>query len=726
VLGRFERRTWQHDPSHDAPPRYRRACSYDAFIPLPVEELGVSVSGSVAATLSEAEAAIRELNTGGHKALAPLARLLLRTESIASSKVEGMQVDARTLARAEASSDIGQKAAPTALEVLGNIYAMQLAIENATAEDSVGVEQIVEIHRALLQEAPNSHLAGKIRTVQNWIGGNNYNPCGADYVPPPPEEVDRLLGDLCRFCNDDRLPPLIQAAIAHAQFETIHPFEDGNGRTGRALIQVILRRRRLAPAYVPPISVILAANKEQYISGLTAYQEARIEAWLEVFAVSAARAAHLARSYLSEVESLQEKWRSMLRRSSRIRADAAAWKLIDILPAQPIVTLSATVATVARTKPAVNQAIEQLVVADVLLPISESKRNRAWEADGLLDLLVRLESGETPEGEPEPGPIPDVSRAGSGALASDSMRLGPGSSQERIPLPFTDQIYRLAPGSWLVEPSDQAEITLRLAVAMPNVLPIGGAGSTQLVTQLRGQRREEFLIKLLDNSPITAWLRSLRPTWHWIEDVDWTPAGSGSLEFTELWFPPFGLDAPRPPFMARCGFATGVVEDDNATTVPSIEAAIDVMLNIRELGADRKPDGAGHATDQPAPGALSLAELADGLCHLFEFIAVTASAAEILLPPPKPETARIGAWFSVPGGIADRVIDLGPFRRIPRSTGISQVVDAFRLDLRRGLNLSEDDIRTFVTNLLFEGLERGGYRDLDKAMGDVRRGLSSP
>jgi Fic family protein len=678
------------------------------------------------ATLSEAEAAIRGLNASGHQALAPLARLLLRTESIASSKVEGMQVDARTLARAEVSSEFGQRAAPTALEVLGNIDAMQLAIENATTEVSVGVEQIVEIHSALLQHAPNSHLAGTIRSVQNWIGGNNYNPCGADYVPPPPEEVDRLLGDLCSFCNDDRLPPLVQAAIAHAQFETIHPFEDGNGRTGRALIQVMLRRRGLAPTYVPPISVILAANKEQYISGLTAYREGRIEAWLEVFAVSAARAAHLARSYLSEVESLQEKWRSMLRQSSRIRADAAAWKLIDILPAQPIVTLSAAVARVERTKPAVNQAIEQLVVAGILVPISESKRNRAWEANGLLDLLVRLESGETPEGEPEPGPVPDVSGAASGALASDSMRLGPGSGQERIPLPFTDQIYRLAPGSWLAGSNDQAEITLRLAVAMPNVLPIGGVGSTQLVTQLRGQRREELLIKLLDDSPITAWLRSLRPTWHWSEEVDWTPAGSGSLEFTELWFPPFGLDTPRPPFTARCGFATGVVEDDNATTVLSIEAAIDVMLNIRELGADRQPDRVRHATDQPpAPGALSLAEVADGLCHLFEFIAVTASAAEILLPPPKPETARIGAWFSVPGGIADRVIDLGAFRRIPRSTGISQVVDAFRLDLREGLNLSKDDIRAFVVNLLFEGLERGGYRDLDKAMRDIRQNLGS-
>ncbi len=252
-----------------------------------------------------------------------------------------MQVDARTLARAEVSSDIGQKAAPTALEVIGNIDAMQLAIENATAEESVGVAQIVAIHRALLEQAPNAHIAGRIRPGQNWIGGNNYNPCGADFVPPPPEEVDGLLGDLCRFCSDDRLPPLVQAAIAHAQFETIHPFDDGNGRIGRALVQVVLRRRRLAPAYVPPISVVLAANKEQYIGGLTAYREGRVEAWLEVFAVSAARAANLARYYLSEIETLQDQWRSMLRVHRRGFAPtlpAWAW-LIEVLPAQPVVTL---------------------------------------------------------------------------------------------------------------------------------------------------------------------------------------------------------------------------------------------------------------------------------------------------------------------------------------------------------------------------------------------------
>jgi hypothetical protein len=160
----------------------------------------------------------------------------------------------------------------------------------------------------------------------------------------------------------------------------------------------------------------------------------------------------------------------------------------------------------------------------------------------------------------------------------------------------------------------------------------------------------------------------------------------------------------------------------NTTAAPSIEAAVDVMFNVLELTADHRPDEVGHATDEPpVPAALSLVEIADALRHLFEFVAVTASAAESLLPPPQPETARVGAWASVSGGLADRVIDLRAFRRIPRSTGLNQAVDGFRLDLGEESRLTDHDARAFVANLLYEGLERGGYRDLDQAIDELRR-----
>ncbi len=105
----------------------------------------------------------------------------------------------------------------------------------------------------------------------------------------------------------------MHAAIAHAQFETIHPFEDGNGRTGRALVQVLLRRRGLAPSYVPPISVMLARNRRAYVDGLTAFRDDRPADWVAVFATAAARAATLARHYAERVVALQEDWRARLR-----------------------------------------------------------------------------------------------------------------------------------------------------------------------------------------------------------------------------------------------------------------------------------------------------------------------------------------------------------------------------------------------------------------------------
>jgi Fic family protein len=248
VPGQILRKTWQHDPTIYAPPKYKRACTYDSFLPQELAALPINLEGTVAGVVSEAERAIRTLNETAGPGLAPLARLLLRTESIASSKVEGMQLGVRELARAEAKADAGQKVGETALEVLANIDAMVLAVDQATAVERFSAQEIIAIHTKLMERADNKHIAGRIRTKQNWIGGNDHNPCGADFVPPPPEEVDRLLADLCAAINDDVLPPLVQAALVHAQFETIHPFDDGNGRTGRALIQVVLRRRGVAPS----------------------------------------------------------------------------------------------------------------------------------------------------------------------------------------------------------------------------------------------------------------------------------------------------------------------------------------------------------------------------------------------------------------------------------------------------------------------------------------------
>ena len=294
VPGQLVPRVWKYDPTIYAPAKYQRACKYDAFIPARIADIPLSVEATVAGVVSEAELAIRSLNEMAGSSLAPLARLLLRSESVASSRIEGMQLGVRELARAEAQASSGGGTSATAQEVLANIDAMVLAINEAVRIPQFGTEQIIAIHRRLMERSEHKHLAGHIRTQQNWIGGNDHNPCGADFVPPPPEDVERLLADLCDAVNENVLPPVIQAAIVHAQFETIHPFHDGNGRTGRALIHVVLRKRQLAPRYIPPISVVLAADRSRYIERLTRFRGTGIQEWVEHFAGAAAHSAHLA------------------------------------------------------------------------------------------------------------------------------------------------------------------------------------------------------------------------------------------------------------------------------------------------------------------------------------------------------------------------------------------------------------------------------------------------
>jgi Fic family protein len=394
--GRRVSLVWPHDPTLYAPPKYRRACRYEAFIPDWLHTVQPDLDTATAGLVSEAEHAIRDLNAVAHPALVPLARLLLRSESIASSKIEGMQVGTRELARAEARLESGDKSGTTVREILANIDAMTLAVQRGASARTFTVAHVVAIHRRLMAASANPRIAGVIRTDQNWIGGNDYTPCGADFVPPPPQQVSALLEDLCAAVNDDRLPPVVQAALVHAQFETIHPFADRNGRTGRALIHIVLKRRGIAVAYVPPVSITLALHRARYIEGLTRFRGDDVAGWIAQFAGAAASAARLAREYVDAVSALTERWRGMLAKHSAPRADAAAWAIIDVLAAHPALTAQAVLRETARARAAAYQGISQLVEAGVLVPASTSKRNQMWEPAGLMNLLVGLDAGRSP------------------------------------------------------------------------------------------------------------------------------------------------------------------------------------------------------------------------------------------------------------------------------------------------------------------------------------------
>lgn len=406
--------TWLYDPTLHAPEKYKRGCRYKAFVPDTLAALDVSANGDLMGLVAETENALRTLNEESPATLGllvPLSRLLLRSESIASSKVEGLQLGARELARAEAKLESGGVPGPTALEIIANIDAMMLAMDEATEAHTFGVAEICNIHRRLLERGTQRDIAGVLRTRQNWIGGNDYNPCGAAFIPPPPEDVPRLLDDLCAAINEERLPPTVQAALVHAQFETIHPFDDGNGRTGRAIIHVVLRRRGMASRFVPPVSIVFAGARDRYIAGLTKFRGDTITEWIDYFAASAYRAAQLAQVYVRAVRRLQDSWRDTLGQQAQApRADATAWALIDTLPAYPMISGPVATAATGRSKVRVNEAIEQLVAAGILLPITTGRRNRWWEAAGLMDVIERLDAGLPPDPS-SAGPAPATPRA---------------------------------------------------------------------------------------------------------------------------------------------------------------------------------------------------------------------------------------------------------------------------------------------------------------------------
>lgn len=197
---------------------------------------------------------------------------------------------------------------------------MTWAVESLSTADTVTVDGLLEVHERLLSRTRLREHAGQIRSVPNWIGGSSFNPCSAAFVPPPPEQVEGLLADLCAFVNDDVLPAVAQAAIAHSQFETIHPFVDGNGRTGRALIHVVLRRRGVAPRILPPISLALATWSQSYIEGLTATRNRGradsspahegINSWVGLFAAACRRAVDDAVAFEERVTTIQQDWRA--------------------------------------------------------------------------------------------------------------------------------------------------------------------------------------------------------------------------------------------------------------------------------------------------------------------------------------------------------------------------------------------------------------------------------
>lgn len=397
--GSFVERTWE--PRIDAlgGRSARRGFTYSAYVPTTVAEEGFLLESDIAAAAANAEQACRELNDESPALtnLEALARQLLRAESVASSRIEGLVLSHRRLAKAAFSLEAHDI---TAQSVLANIRALERAVDLARAVERFEPEHLLEVHRLLFEGTRDERLGGEIREEQNWIGGAASSPRRAEFIPPPPELVPELVDDLCAFCNRVDLPAVIQAAIAHVQFETIHPFFDGNGRVGRALILIVLRRRGATKTCLPPVSLALAGEADRYVAGLTSWRSGDDEDWYDAFVDAVFRAATGAREFAGRVAGLQRRW---MEKAGNPRRGSGPLRLIELLPSQPIVDVKAATRLLGGTEERARLTIRRLEEAGVLRQTTVGRRYRAWECVGLFDLLDRFERDlGSPERTPRP------------------------------------------------------------------------------------------------------------------------------------------------------------------------------------------------------------------------------------------------------------------------------------------------------------------------------------
>ncbi|KQO64235.1 hypothetical protein ASF23_16865 [Curtobacterium sp. Leaf261] len=318
--------------------------------------------------------------------LSPLAGFLIRMESVASSRIEHVEASPVAFARAigglkENTSAMSMVAAGAAITTLIN-----------ASSKVITLEEILAAHRALMEDDPDLSerpYAGRVRDVQNWIGGSQHSPRGALYVPPPPEEIPALLDDLLVFANRDDLEPVTQAAIAHAQFESIHPFTDGNGRIGRALIGAILRRRGVTPHTVLPVASALAANTSHYFSLLTAYRTGDIEPIVTDLALCVETAAREARGTARGFAGYVDAWREQ----AAPRAGSATERILPVLLTLPVFTVEQLVDKLGDVpERSVYRGVQALEQARIVEAVTERKRDRAYAAMDVLDEFDDLDT----------------------------------------------------------------------------------------------------------------------------------------------------------------------------------------------------------------------------------------------------------------------------------------------------------------------------------------------
>lgn len=384
----YETRSWrpQRPELFSRAELRRQTGDYASSITPQIASWTTALPAGLLADIEDATLALRDFDLYalsrlgvGSPSLGPMSAILLRTESASSSQIEQLTASAKQIALAE----IDEGGKPNARVVVGNVRAMEAALRLA---DRIDRSTILEMHRQLLRHQRGMEdEAGHLREDLVWIGGRDTaGPREADFVPQQHERVPESLDDLISFLDRDDLSVLVQVAVAHAQFETIHPFVDGNGRTGRALAHAILRNKRIAVNTTVPISAGLLTDLDGYFDALTTYREGDASEIVRRFASASRFATSTGRELVDGLQRAVEVSRDAL---AGVRPQSLAWKMLPRLVAQPVVNTRYLQHAFEVPAVTVLRALDTLVERGILTEKTGYARNRVWQHEGVLSEL---------------------------------------------------------------------------------------------------------------------------------------------------------------------------------------------------------------------------------------------------------------------------------------------------------------------------------------------------
>jgi Fic family protein len=357
---------------------------YSAFVPddLPPH---LAWTARLVGSLSDADRAVGRLAGEGRRLPNPhlLIRPFVRREAVLSSRIEGTQATLGELLAAEAGAAVDRS--PEDLREVGNyVTALEHGIDRLR-KLPLSLRLMRELHEQLMRGVRGDHATpGEFRRSQNWIGAPGSTLANANFVPPPPGELMRCLDGWEKFLHDRSLPPLAQIALAHYQFEAIHPFLDGNGRVGRLLISLFLVERSILPAPLLYLSAFFEATRRDYYERLRGVTErGEWEAWLEYFFNGVARQAEDALGRAERINTRLHQWRLAVAGS----ASRTAVNLLDLLAENPYWTVKRAAERLGVAYTTAQRAVETLESRSILTQTTDARRDRVYCARAILDIL---------------------------------------------------------------------------------------------------------------------------------------------------------------------------------------------------------------------------------------------------------------------------------------------------------------------------------------------------